>query len=171
MQSWSPLKKSSLVFSIGVVLVVLSFLPFYAFLPSCAYWETRPYLADGDVLNQDIGFFAVGSYVKLNVLVDGGDGQISAQVLDIGLNNITKEGNVDGSGVFAFEVPKNDYYSLYLRNTHRTYVWEPLNNKQILVKVYYYFYNLVFLIFGVAIVALGTALIVYYQRKSSTTRS
>jgi hypothetical protein len=121
-------------------------------------------------LNPIIGFLAVGSYVKLNVLVYSGDNQISAQVLDIGLNNITKEVGIEGEGWLAFGVPRNDYYSLYLRNTHR-YVWEPPNDKQILVKVYYYFYNLLFLVSGVAVVALGTALIIYYQRKSRTTRS
>jgi hypothetical protein len=171
MQSWSPLKKSGLVFSIGVVLVAVSFLPLYAFLPSCAYWESRPYLADGGSLNQDIGFFAVGSYVKLGVYADGGDNQISAQVLNIGLDNITKEAGVEGEGWLAFEVPKNDYYSVYLRNTHARYIWELPNDKQILVKVYYYFYNLLFLVSGVAAVALGTALIIYYHRKSRTTRS
>ena len=168
MQSWSPIEKSVVLLSIGLVLVPSSFLPFFAFLPSCAYWELRPYIASDDRLNQNLGFFAVGTYIKLMVYVDGGDNQISAQVLDIELDDITREANVEGEGWLAFEAPKNDYYSLYLNNTYD--FWKP-NDKQVLIKVYYYFYNYVILVSGVAVVALGTTLIFYYRRKSRTMRA
>lgn len=148
----------------GIALVAVSFLPLYAFLPACAYWESRPYLPNGHHLNQDIGFFVVGSYVRFDVFVDGGDGEITAQVRNMQLDRVTTEYLVEGSGFIAFGVPKNDYYGLYLRNTH-VVTFPTNNNKQILIKVYYYFYNLLFLASGGVIVGLGAALIVSYHCK------
>jgi len=147
---------------LGVIFLVLSLMPLYAFLPSCLYWESRPYLTNDGSLDQDIGFFVTGSYVKLDVYVYGGDGNISVQVLNVGSNNITQEGSVDSSGFLAFNPPQNDHYNLYLQNDYGS-----KNGKQILVKVYYYFYNYIFFTLASVALLLGAALIISYESRSA----
>jgi hypothetical protein len=147
----------------GVILLILSFMPLYAFpFPSCLYWESRPFLANGGSLNQNLGFFVAGSHVELEVYVYGGDGNMSVQVMNVGLDKITKEAGVYYYGFLAFEPPQNDYYSLYLRND---YGYQQ-NDKQMLIKVYYYFYNYIFFILGIVVLGLGVALIISYELKS-----
>jgi len=162
MRSWSSLEKGTIIIFIGTVLLAMSIVPLYAFLPANLYWEAKPNVASGSSYNQDIGFFVVGSYVKLDVYVYGGNGKISAQVLNTGMNNITKETSIVGTGTILFQVPNNDYYSLFLRNAYLIQ-----NDKQVLIKVYYSFYNDVFLVSGIVIIALGTAIIFYYGVRNS----
>jgi hypothetical protein len=152
-------KKGIILTLCGVTLLILSFMPLYAFLPSCLYWEARPYVINSQSMNQDLGFFIAGSYVKLNVYVYGGDGKISVQVLDVGLNSMTQEGSVRSSGFVAFEPSKSDYYSLYLTNGYGY-------DKQILIKVYYYFYNYIFFILGIVLLGLGVVLILNQELKN-----
>jgi hypothetical protein len=109
-----------------------------------------------------LGFFVAGSHVELEVYVYGGDGKMSVQVMNVGLDKITKEAGVYYYGFLAFEPPQNDYYSLYLRND---YGYQQ-NDKQILIKVYYYFYNYIFFILGIVVLGLGVALIISYELKS-----
>jgi len=154
----SLLKRRYVPILFGVIFLVLSLMPLYASLPSCLYWESRPYLANDGSLNQDIGFFVTGSYVKLDVYVYGGDGKISVQVLNVGLNNITQEGSVESGGFLAFNPPQNDHYSLYLKND---YGYQ--NNKHILVKVYYFFYNYIFFALASVALVLGVILIIGYE--------
>ena len=162
---YSLFQKSYITVLFGVIFLVLSLLPLYAFLPSCLYWESRPYLANGQGMNQALGFFVSGTYVKLDIEVSGGDGRVSAQVLNVGLGNITQQASVDTNGFLAFESPKNDYYSLYLQNSYGFFSFGQENDKAVLVKVYYYFYNYIFLALGIAVLGLGVALIINNELK------
>jgi hypothetical protein len=150
------------LFISGAALLILSFMPLYAVLPACNYWEARPFVANGNYTNQDIGFFVAGTHVELDVYVYGGDGKMSVQVINVGSSIITKEASVDSSGFLAFEPPQNDHYSLYLTNDYRY----QQNDKQILIKVYYYFYNYIFFILGIVVLGLGVAMIISYELKS-----
>jgi hypothetical protein len=158
----SLIKRRYVPILLGVIFLAVSLMPLYAFLPSCLYWESRPYLANDGSLDQDIGFFVTGSYVKLDVYVYGGDGNISIQVLNVASNNITQEGSVDSSGLLTFNPPQNDHYSLYLQNDYGSQ-----NGKQVLVKVYYYFYNYIFFTLASVALLLGAALIISYESRSA----
>jgi len=161
--SSGQLERGFSLISLGIVFILMSFVPLYSFLPSSLYWEARPYVSNGQDLNQNLGFLIAGSYVKLNVYAYGGDAQISAQVLTVGQDNITKEDVIDGSGVISFGVPNSDYYSLFLRNAYQS---SYQNDKQILVKVYYYFWNLVLLTSGIVLSFSGFGLTLYYELKN-----
>ena len=86
---------------------------------------------------------------------------------NIELYNITKEGLFEGEGSLAFEAPQNDGYILYLRNTQQ---YSNRNDKQILIKVYYYFYDYIFLMPGIPIAVLGMILALHYQQKNRVAR-
>jgi len=161
MRSLSSLEKGTIIIFIGTILLAMSIVPMYAFLPANLYWEARPNVTSGSSFNQDLGFFVVGSYVRLDVYVSGGNGKISAQVLNAGMNNVTKETGIVGTDTILFQAPNNDYYSLFLRN-----VYLVQSDKQVLIKVYYYLYNDIFLISGIIVIALGTAIIFYYGVKT-----
>jgi hypothetical protein len=135
----------------------------YTFLPANLYSEARPIVTNDSSFNQNIGFFVVGSYVKLDVYVYGGNGKISAQVLGTGISNVTKAVNIVGTGTILFEVPKNDHYSLFLKNANLA-----PSNKQVLIKVYYYFYNDIFLISGIIAIALGAIIIFSHEVRNRT---
>jgi hypothetical protein len=143
---------------LGILFLALSFVPFYAFLPACDYWEIRTSIGNGEESNQNIGFFLWGSFVQVNVYVYGGDRQLTVYLMDSS-GDVFNQGVIDGSGTFFFQVPKNDFYSLYLKNDFK---WFSENNKQILVKVYYYFYRDFFLFSGTAMLIIGFMLIIYY---------
>jgi len=148
----------------GGILLVLVFAPLYAFLPTCAYWQSRPNVADHTSANQEIGFLSAGTHVEIDVYVYGGNEALTAQVVNIGLDNITREELVVNEGTITFEVPKNDYYGLYLRNDFgRNYT---AGDKQVLVKVYYYYYNYIFFAVGIIVLVLGVFLILYHVLKS-----
>ena len=163
MLSSVQLERGLSLISLGIVFILVGFAPLYSFLPSSLYWEARPYVSNGQDLNQNLGFLIAGSYIKLDVYAYGGDGQVSAQVLNIGLDNITKEDVIDGRGVISFGVPNSGYYSLLLRNA---YQYSYQNDKQVLVKVYYYFWNLVLLTSGIVLSFSGFGLILYYELKN-----
>lgn len=161
MQSLSLLKKGYILVLSGIVFLAFSLVPFYAFFPACEYWEIRPTIANGEELNQNIGFFVWGSFLKVDVYVYGGDNQLTAYLVDSS-NNVFNQGVIDSSGTIVFHVPKNDYYGLYLKNDFK---WFGENNKQILVKVYYYLYHDFFLFSGIIILILGFTLVTYYKFK------
>jgi hypothetical protein len=154
----SLLTKAYIFVLLGVILLALSFVPLYAFLPATFYWEARPTVANGEGLNQKIGFLIDGSYVLVDVYVYGGDNQITASIVDSS-DNIVKQGLIENSGLFFFEPPRNEYYSLYLENG---YSFSTENGKQILVKTYYYLYNILFLISGLIILIGGFVLAVFH---------
>ena len=153
-----PLKWSISILALGIVLVAASFLPFQAFFPSSAYYESRPNLANGATWIQQVGYFVSGSYVKLDVSVYGGDNKISAQVVDSDLTNITKEVIIDGNGVIALVIPKSGVYGLQIKNPDISSV----NDEQVLIKSYYYFYNYIFLVPGVLLIIAGILLLIYF---------
>lgn len=157
MQLLPLLRKGYFYVFLGVSFLVLSFVPFHAFLPACVYWELRPAVANGDKLNIEIGFFVVRSFVRLNVHVYGGDNRILAYLMDSS-NNIFDQELVNNSGTFCFRVPRNGYYSLYLDNDFNLLGG---NDKQILAKVYYYLYHVVLLLSGLIISVSGIGLEVY----------
>jgi len=74
------------------------------------------------------------------VLVSGGNNSITLFLMD-GATGTLKSAVVNVSQSLSLNVPKNDFYILYLKNSHSL---SSTNNKQILVKIYYYFYNYVF---------------------------
>jgi hypothetical protein len=158
---YSLIKIGYILILFGVIFTVLSLIPLYAVLPACAYWEERPNVAILQDTNQNIGFLVGGTYVRLDVYVSGGDQELSVQVLNVGLDAITNKELVDSSSSIAFEVPKNDYYSIYLRNDFSNY------EKQVLIKVYYYFYFYIFLTLGIVTLGLGViALILSSESKN-----
>ena len=166
MQSSSLLKKPYILILLGVLFLVFSIIPFYAFLPACVYWELKPAVANGDELNQEVGFFVLGSFARLHVYVSGGDKQITAYLMDSS-GNIFDQGLVDNSGVFYLHVPRNDYYNLYLKNDFK---WLSQNDKQILVKVYYYLYQDFFLFSGLIMLILGYGLTLWFELKPKPKR-
>jgi hypothetical protein len=151
------LEKGTIIILVGTVLLAMSIVPMYAFLPANLYWEERPNVASGNSVIQDIGSFVVGGYIKLDVSVYGGDNKISAQVLDTGWNNVTKETFFERNSTITFEAQNNGDYSLFLRNANLTQ-----NDKQVLIKVYYYLYNDIFLISGIIVIALGAVIIFHH---------
>ena len=154
---------SFVVLFLGAVLFASSFLPFQTFLPSSAYYESRPNLTNGATWVQEVGYFVVGSYVKLNVSVYGGDNKIYAQVVNKDLTNITEEVEINGNGAISLDIPKNGVYDLRLRNPSIS----SYNNEQILVKIYYYFYNYLFLAPGIPLIVSGIFLMVYSRRREN----
>jgi hypothetical protein len=149
-----------------VILLALVFAPLYTFLPACAYWQSRPNVADHTSANQEIGFFPAGTHVRIDVYVYGGNEALTAQVVNIGLDNITKEGLVVNGASIAFEAPKNDHYGLYLRNDFGMY--NTAGDKQVLVKVYYYYYNYIIFAVGIMVLVLGVFLILHHALESRT---
>lgn len=140
-------------------------MPLYAVLPACAYWEARPNVASLQGMSQNIGFLVGGTYVRLDVYVYGGDQELSVQVLNVGLDAITNKELVDSSSSIAFEVPKNDYYSIYLRNDFSNY------EKQVLIKVYYYFYFYIFLTLGIVTLGLGVIALILSSESKNRARN
>jgi hypothetical protein len=159
---YSLFQKGYMAVVLGVIFLVLSILPLYAFLPSTLYWESRPILVNGGSLNQNLGFFVAGTHVELMVYAYGGDERMAVQVMTVGLDEITQEAGVINSGFLAFDPPRNDHYTLHLTNT---FSYLSQNNKQILIKVYYYFYNYILLALGIAVVGLGVVLIISNEMK------
>ena len=153
-------KLSIIAVFLGTVLVGASFLPFQTFLPSSAYYESRPNLANGVTWIQEVGYFVSGSHVKLDISVYGGDNKISAQVVNKELINITKELEINGNGAFSLEISENGVYGLRLRNPNLF----SNNNEQILVKSYYYFYNYIFLALGILLIVSGSVPTVYFRK-------
>lgn len=145
---------------VGVVFVALSFTPQYLFLPANSYWEQRPFVANGGYVYQDLGSFFTQSYVKLDVYAYGGDGKITVQVFNTELTSPITESDISGGGAIIFKAPNNDEYRVLLINTYSTSFQ---NDKEILIKVYYYFYDLIFLFIGVIMLVLGFSFITYYK--------
>jgi hypothetical protein len=153
---------SSILVLFGVFFIVLGFLPLYAFLPACEYWYTSPTLTyQHNTIDQEIGFLAAGSNVRLELNVYTGAQRVYAQVLDGGFNNVTQEVLVDGSGFIAFAAPKNDYYVVRLSYPiYYDYYNPQANNEQAQVQVYYSFYDYILFTFGIVMFGLGLALII-----------
>lgn len=161
MQSIPLLKKHHLPIFLGFLLLVLTVLPLSAILPACNYWERRPTLANGAELNVDAGFFIRGSFAKIVVLVYGGDKQITAHLMDPS-GNILQQERIETSSVFHFGVSNDGHYSLYLENDFKL---SEENDEQILVKVYYSFYRILFWASGTALLIIGFAPVVYHKLK------
>jgi hypothetical protein len=140
---------------VGVLFLALSFIPSHAFLPSSLYWEARPVVAGGKESNQIIGFPAIGSFVRLDAHVYGGNNQIGVDLRDSS-NGTIRSGVAENYETIVFDVQKNDYYSLYLKNTD-------YGDKLILAKVYYYFYNYFFLVPGMTSLILSLVLVLRYS--------
>jgi len=167
MQLPSVFKKGYIFVFLGFLLLAFSVVPFYAFIPPCAYWEIRGSLADGEWEVINIGYFIRDSFVKTMIYVWSGDGEITAYVLysssphaRTGVQTILQQGRVNGSGAFHFEVPNDGYYNLHLENDFNQ---SGKNNEQFLVKIYYYFYSLLFWLSAVTMLTLGFALLVYHK--------
>lgn len=162
MQWLSLLKKGYIFVFLGILFLAFSFVPFYAFFPACVYWEIKPAVANGDELNQNLGFFLGDSFVKLHVYVSGGDNQITSYLMDSS-GSILNQGIIDNSGVIYFQVSKSGYYSLHLENDLRLF---SENDEQVLVKVYYYLYHDFFLVSGITTLILGLGLVVYHKQRT-----
>ena len=162
MQSLSTLEKGSIIAIVGFVCLIVSFAPLYNYLPANLYGESRPSINNGESIYQVIGFLDIGSHVILNISVYGGDGKITAQVVNLGLNPITGAVVINGSGAISFHVASTSYYSLHLTNTLKS----QSNDKQLLIKVYYYYYNDIFFIVGILLVVVGVVVIIFHVIRS-----
>ena len=150
--------KASLFVGIGAVLLSFGFLPLNAFLPACLYWEIRPTLANGEGQYVRIGYFVGSSFIRVDVLVSGGDNLIAVSLMDGTTKTLTSD-IVNISQSILYDTPKNDFYILYLKNSYNL---SSTNSKQILVKIYYYFYNYLFGVVGTILLVSGSILVLYF---------
>jgi hypothetical protein len=157
----SVLKKAYIPVLLGLILLTFCLVPFQAFLPAVLYWEARPTVANGEELGQDLGFFVFATFVRIEVYVYGGDQRITTCILSPD-NNVLTQTVVGGSRTFTFDVRKNGHYSLNMKNDLSQ---SPQNDKQVLIKVYYYMYNIAFLASGTAILLLGLSVMIYKSFK------
>ena len=157
MKSLGFLRISFIFVGLGVILMIVSLLPLFTFLPSCSFWQMRTNAANGERQLVEIGFLVSDSFVRIDVLVSGGDDSITISLMDSS-TNVLEGSVVDIFGSITLDVPKNDVYLLSLKNDH-----SPLltNDKDIIVKVYYYFYNYILAFSGGIMLVSGSLFALY----------
>lgn len=154
------LKKGVSFLVLGIIFLVLSFVPLYAFLPSLSYWEGRLTLGAQSDANVNLGFFIVGSNVRVEILAQ----DITIHLADPSKDIIQKE-EIDGLGYVFFHVHETGYYDITFDNKGLLSPsrWFP---KDVLWKVYYYLYSDLFLVLGPIFLVVGTIVLARYWYKT-----
>jgi len=122
-------------------------------------------LTNGAGENQVLGYFWATSYVQVGILVWGGNGEVTATVYDVSTHSTIQQGTVDNEGYVIFQVPKNDLYAVFLFNSYQLF---SQNYKDVMVKVYYYYTNIIMQILGSLMLGLGLTFVAYYIYKVKT---
>jgi hypothetical protein len=145
---------------LGILSLVCSyFVPFYRFLPAWKHWD---------------GFYTVGSGTSNGPLVELSYGPVAEGMLEIsGGNNDIYFSVEDSQGgtVIPKTLASGEYYFGPFQALQNTYYFKFDNSVSLLTPktVYWivraYWYNLVFLIFGVSSLALGIFVTWYERRK------
>lgn len=154
---------------LGIIFLGSSLIPWYVLLPASGYWEIRQGLSNNEQASVYVGYFIGGSFAYVDISVTGGDSKVTAYLTDSS-DNVLKQGVVDSSGTFPIGVGKSDFYALKLQNDDK---WFVQNDKQVLVKVYYYLYSNLLQVSGAILLVLGVVLAVYdyYRRGKGTEKA
>jgi hypothetical protein len=145
---------------LGILSVVCSyFVPFYRFLPAWKHWEGTYTIGSG-TSNGPLVELSYGPVVEGMLEIGGGNNDIYFSVEDSQGGTVISKTLASGEYYFGpFQALQNTYYFVFDNSvsllTPKTVYW--------IVRAYWY--NLVFLIFGVSSLALGIIVTWYERRK------
>jgi hypothetical protein len=155
------LRVLGLLFAVlGIIFLVCSFfVPFYSFLPAWKHWEGT-YTVGSGTSNGPLVELSYGPVVEGMLLISGGNNDIYFSIEDF-----------QGGTVISKTLASNRYYFgpfQAFQNTYR-FIFDNSVSLATPKTVYWivraYWYNLVFLIFGVSLLALGIIVALYERKK------
>jgi hypothetical protein len=144
---------------LGILFLVCSFfVPFYRFLPAWKHWEGTYTIGAGKKVGPDIELL-LGPLVEGMLEISGGNNDINFSVEDSQRGIVIPKTLASAEYFFGpFQAFQNTYYFIFdnsISPTPKTVYWI----------VHAYWYNFVFLIFGVSLLALGIIVAVYERKK------
>jgi hypothetical protein len=144
---------------LGIFFLVCSFfVPFYRFLPAWKHWEGT-YTIGAGTSNGPLVELSYGPVVEGMLDISGGNNDINFSVEDFQGGTVISKTLASNKYYFGpFQAFQNTYYFIFDNSMS-------LNPKTVYWIVRAYWYNLVFLIFGVSLLALGIIVALYERKK------
>jgi len=146
---------------LGILFLVCSFfIPFYRFLPAWKHWEGTYTIGAGKKGGPDIELL-LGPVAEGMLLINGGNNDINFSIIDFqGGTVISKMLALDRYYFGPFQAGNTYFFVTLIFDNSMS-----LTPKTVYWIVRAYWYNLVFLILGVSLLALGIIVAVYERKK------
>lgn len=154
--------KGFIVVILGVGLLISPFLvPFHSFLPAWIYRDDSYHIKPKGYRSLAIGL-TLGGIIRGMLVIGGGDGYIGFSVEDSSGNIVIAEERVSGRYFFEFQPGKTDSYILVLDNSDSSAA------KSVYWIVWIYYYNILFLLSGIAVSIVGIVVMLKEERMLSS---